>query len=176
MLRVSTRGEYGSRIMVYLARHWGEQPVSLTEIAAQEKLSVEYLEQLAVSLRKAGLIESHRGIYGGYSLSRAPSAITMGEVLRALEGPIAPMVCVSEGATEVSCAFELHCSTRQMWMQVGKVIARVLDEMTLASLVPVPTMWEPVRYVDRHGGKDKGLVVTDALGAKKGASKRNGRW
>ena len=144
MLKVSTRGEYGSRLMVYLARHWDGEPVSLSEVAAAEHLSVEYLEQLAVALRKAGLVESHRGVHGGYTLTRPPSDMHMGDVLRALEGPIAPMVCVAEGATDVVCAFESHCSTRLMWLQVGKAIAQVLDGMTLAQLTPVPEQRQPV--------------------------------
>jgi Rrf2 family protein len=147
MLKVSTRGEYGSRMMVYLARHWGRDPVSLSEVSAHEHLSVEYLEQLAVTLRKAGLIESQRGAHGGYTLARAPERISMGEVLRALEGPIAPMVCVSESAAETVCVFEAHCSTRHMWLQVGKAIAQTLDGMTLADLIPVPPVREPVPYV-----------------------------
>lgn len=146
MLRVSTRGEYGSRMLVCLARHWGERPVALSEVAAQERLSVEYLEQLAVALRKAELIESHRGVHGGYTLARPPTAIRMGEVLRALEGPIAPMVCVSESAADAVCEFEAHCSTRLMWLRVGKAIAETLDGMTLADLVPTPPERQPVVY------------------------------
>lgn len=164
MLKVSTRGEYGSRMMVQLARQWGAQPVALSEVAAQEHLSVEYLEQLAVALRKAGLIDSHRGVHGGYTLARSPGQISMGEVLRALEGPIAPMVCVSEGAAETVCVFEAHCSTRHMWLEVGKAISGVLDGMTLADLVPVPRQREPVRYAERPVGvpiqlTEKGLVA-----------------
>jgi Rrf2 family protein len=135
-------------MMVFLARHWGERPVSLSEIAQLELLSVEYLEQLAVALRKAGLIESHRGVHGGYTLARAPERIKMGEILRTLEGPIAPMVCVSEGASEAVCGLETHCSTRLMWLQVGKAIASVLDRMTLAELVPMPVKWQPVVFTE----------------------------
>lgn len=147
MLKVSTRGEYGSRMMVCLARHWGQPPVALGDVAAHEHLSVEYLEQLAVPLRKAGLIESHRGVHGGYALARPPERIAMGEVLRALEGPIAPMVCVSEGASEAVCALESHCSTRLMWLHVGKAIAQALDGIMLADLVPMPVRRQPVTYM-----------------------------
>ena len=160
MLKVSTRGEYGSRMMVQLARQWGAQPVALSEVAAQEHLSLEYLEQLALALRKAGLIVSHRGVHGGSVLARAPEQISMGEVLRALEGPIAPMVCVSEGAAGAVCAFEAHCSTRHMWLQVGKAISGVLDGMSLADLVPVPPQREPVRYTGMPIQlTEKGLVA-----------------
>ena len=90
MLRVSTRGEYGVRLMVDLARHFGQQLRSLNEISQAEglQLKVQYLEQLVRSLREAGLVESTRGAHGGYRLSRAPEEMGMGEIVRALEGPI----------------------------------------------------------------------------------------
>src|SRR5437762_2146481 len=98
-LQVSTKGEYGVRIMVDLARHYGERPRSLTDIAQAELLPLAYLEQLAKLLREADppLLTSTRGAHGGYRLSRPPTEITMGEVLRVLEGPIAPMICAREG-------------------------------------------------------------------------------
>ena len=85
--------------MVELARHHGTGPISLAEMADHDALPRPYLEQLVVSLREAGLVNSTRGAHGGYQLSRAPEEIKMGEVLRALEGPIAPMVCASEEPT-----------------------------------------------------------------------------
>ncbi len=97
MLRVSTRGEYGVRLMVDLARHYGAKARSLSEISQAEGLTVAYLEQLVKCLREHDLVESTRGAHGGYRLSRPPEQVCMGEVLRALEGPIAPMVCVAEG-------------------------------------------------------------------------------
>jgi Rrf2 family cysteine metabolism transcriptional repressor len=82
--------------MVQLARHFGTGPASLAGIAAEEDLPRAYLEQLVVSLREAGLVVSTRGAHGGYELARAPESITMSEVLRALDGPIAPMFCASD--------------------------------------------------------------------------------
>jgi Rrf2 family protein len=106
----STKGEYGVRLMVQLGRHYGSGPASLAEIAAEEDLPRAYLEQLVTSLRDAGLVVSTRGARGGYELSRPPIDIGMGEILRALEGPIAPMFCVTSA----------------------------VDSMTLADLVPIP--------------------------------------
>ena len=103
-LHFSTRGEYGVRLMVELARHHGSGPVSLSEMAEHESLPRPYLEQLVVSLRAAGLVISTRGARGGYELSRDPVRIRMSEVITALEGPIVPMVCVShEPALHASC-------------------------------------------------------------------------
>src|SRR4029077_4050224 len=92
----STKGEYGVRLMVQLGLHHGQGPASLAEIAEEEDLPRAYLEQLVMSLRDAGLVRSTRGAHGGYELARDPSEIKMSEVLRALEGPIAPMVCATD--------------------------------------------------------------------------------
>ncbi|MDQ6645520.1 MAG: Rrf2 family transcriptional regulator, partial [Chloroflexota bacterium] len=96
-LGVSTKGEYGVRIMVDLARHYGEHPRSLTDISQAEALPLAYLEQLVKMLREAQppLVISTRGAHGGYRLSRSPEEISMGEIVRVLEGPIAPMICAT---------------------------------------------------------------------------------
>ena len=107
----STKGEYGVRLMVQLGRHVGKGPASLAEIAAEEDLPRAYLEQLVVNLREAGLVTSTRGAHGGYELARPAETISMAEVLRALEGPIAPMMCASddpEHATRVRSLVALH--------------------------------------------------------------------
>lgn len=135
MLRVSTRGEYGVRLVVDLARHYGERPRSLTEISQSEGLTVPYLEQLVRCLRENGLVESTRGAHGGYKLSRAPQEIGMGEVVRALEGPIAPMVCATEGEMGTICDRLDCCTTKYLWAHVRDAIAAALDAMTLADLL-----------------------------------------
>jgi Rrf2 family protein len=137
MLRVSTRGEYGVRLMVDLARHFGQQPRSLNEISQAEglQLKVQYLEQLVRSLRETGLVESTRGAHGGYRLSRAPEEMGMGEIVRALEGPIAPMICATEGQMEVICDRLDCCSTKYLWARVRDAITSTLDTITLADLV-----------------------------------------
>ena len=137
MLRVSTRGEYGVRLMVDLARHFGQQPRSLNEISQAEglQLKVQYLEQLVRSLREAGLVESTRGAHGGYRLSRTPEQMGMGEIVRALEGPIAPMICATEGQMEVICDRLDCCSTKFLWARVRDAITSTLDAITLADLV-----------------------------------------
>jgi len=137
MLRVSTKGEYGVRLLVDLARHYGESARSLTEISQSQglELKLQYLEQLARSLRENGFVESTRGAHGGYRLSRPPEDVRMGEVLRALEGPIAPMICATEGDMEVLCDRLDGCSTKYLWARVRDAIAAALDATTLADLV-----------------------------------------
>ncbi|MEO5884655.1 MAG: Rrf2 family transcriptional regulator [Candidatus Limnocylindrales bacterium] len=133
----STKGEYGVRLMVQLARHFGTGPASLAGIAAEEDLPRAYLEQLVVSLREAGLVVSTRGAHGGYELGRAPEQITMGEVLRALEGPIAPMICASDDPEHaVLCDRSARCTVSVLWVRVRDAVTGALDSMTLADLAP----------------------------------------
>jgi Rrf2 family protein len=126
--------------MVQLGRHFGMGPASLAEIAAEEDLPRAYLEQLVVSLREAGLVVSTRGAHGGYELARPPGDITMGEVLRALEGPIAPMLCASDDPEHANvCGRSSGCTVSVLWVRVRDAVAGALDSMTLADLVPPPT-------------------------------------
>lgn len=134
-MHFSTRGEYGVRMMVELARHYGSGPISLAEMASHESLPRPYLEQLVSSLRSADLVTSTRGARGGYTLTRAPEAIRMGEVIRALEGPIAPMVCASEEPTHAGiCERTGYCNVNLLWIKVRDAITDALDSVTLADL------------------------------------------
>jgi Rrf2 family protein len=129
--------------MVELARHHGSGPISLAEMADHESLPRPYLEQLVVSLREAGLVTSTRGAHGGYELSREPAEIKMGEVLRALEGPIAPMVCASEDPTHAGiCERTGFCNVNHLWLTVRSAISTALDSITLADLA-VPRARHP---------------------------------
>jgi Rrf2 family transcriptional regulator, cysteine metabolism repressor len=133
----STKGEYGVRLMVQLGRHYGQGPASLAEIAAEEDLPRAYLEQLVMSLRDAGLVVSTRGAHGGYELARQPGEIKMSEVLRALEGPIAPMICATDDPEHATlCDRSSHCTVNLLWVRVRDAIAGALDGMTVADLVP----------------------------------------
>lgn len=137
MLRVSTKGEYGVRIMVDLARHYGGRPRSLTDIAQAESLPLAYLEQLVKLLRECepALVSSTRGAHGGYRLNRSPQEISMGEIVRVLEGPIAPMICATEGEMTQICGYLEACKTKYLWARVRDAVAQTLDTMTLAELV-----------------------------------------
>ncbi|MFZ5854592.1 MAG: RrF2 family transcriptional regulator [Chloroflexota bacterium] len=133
----STKGEYGVRLMVQLGCHYGTGPASLSEIAQAEDLPRAYLEQLVMSLRDAGLVTSTRGARGGYELTRSPGEIRMIEVLRALEGPIAPMICASEDPEHATtCDRTTTCTVNVLWVRIRDAIAGTLESMTLADLVP----------------------------------------
>ncbi len=143
-MKVSTRGEYGVRAMVALAHYHGSKPVALTTIAKDSHVPAPYLEQLIAPLRRAGLVESKRGAQGGYQLARPPADIRVGEIYRVMEGPIAPMDCVSEDEADQTCPLIPNCETRPVWLRVRDSIAGAIDSITLADLirdeaaVPVP--------------------------------------
>jgi Rrf2 family cysteine metabolism transcriptional repressor len=125
------------RLMVQLGRRYGTGPASLAEIAQVEDLPRAYLEQLVTSLRDADLVVSTRGARGGYELALAPSDIRMSDVLRALEGPIAPMICATDDPEHVTCERSARCTVNVLWTRVHDAIADTLDSITLADLVPV---------------------------------------
>ncbi|HUY98851.1 MAG TPA: Rrf2 family transcriptional regulator [Thermomicrobiaceae bacterium] len=134
-MKVSTRGEYGMRAMVSLARMYGQGPVPLTAIAADSAVPATYLEQLIGPLRRAGLVMSTRGAHGGYQLARPPEEVCVGEVYRVMEGPIAPMSCVTEDGDADLCPMIDGCATRAVWVKVRDSIAEALDSTTLADLL-----------------------------------------
>jgi Rrf2 family transcriptional regulator, cysteine metabolism repressor len=137
--------------MVQLGRRYGGGPASLAEIAADEDLPRAYLEQLVTSLRDAGLVRSTRGARGGYELTNPPAAIRMGEVLRALEGPIAPMICASDEPEHQMCARSARCTVNMLWVRVHDAISDTLDSLTLADLVPARQITLDPRDTARPG-------------------------
>lgn len=134
-MKVSTRGEYGVRAMVALAKNYGDGPMSIAAVARESSVPYAYLEQLIVPLRRAGLVESKRGAQGGYTLTRAPEAMTVGEVYRVMEGPVAPMDCVSEDQADQTCPLIENCETRPVWLKVRDSIIEAIDSVTLADLI-----------------------------------------
>jgi Rrf2 family cysteine metabolism transcriptional repressor len=161
----STKAEYGIRVMVHLARQASEAsdgegvaraadvPISLASIADAEGLPLAYLEHLVQRLRRAELVESRRGAHGGYSLARPASDITMGEVVKALEGEIAPIECITADADgALVCIREGEaghepCPTKLLWTRVQGSIVRTLNDMTLDDLV------QPIR---KKGSREAG--------------------
>ncbi|WP_048600425.1 cysteine metabolism transcriptional regulator CymR [Rubeoparvulum massiliense] len=136
-MKITTRGRYGLTVMMELARHEENQPLPLKEIAQRNQLSEHYLEQLIPPLRHASLIKSVRGAYGGYRLSRSPQEITVGEILRALEGPLSP----------VDFETEEDPAKRRLWLRLRDSIAQVLNGTTLAEMIEEETEEEPDGYM-----------------------------
>ncbi len=144
-MKISTRGEYGIRAMLDIALNSGEGPVTLKSISERQEISEPYLEQLVSCLRKAGLVVSTRGAQGGYELGREPDRITIGDLLRVLEGPIAPVECVNEAGNDRACSNAHHCATRVLWQKLRDSMIEVLDSTTLADLV------ETSKNLDKEG-------------------------
>jgi Rrf2 family cysteine metabolism transcriptional repressor len=132
-LILSTKGRYGLKMMFELAKKHGSGTMSLKDIAKKQELSETYLEQLISHLRKAGLVNSIRGAQGGYELSREPSEISVGEIIRTLEGPLAPSDCVLDAEPE--CTKADYCVTRPIWEKIMESINSVIDSITLQDMV-----------------------------------------
>lgn len=134
-MKVSTRGEYGVRAMVTLAKNHGQGPMSIAAMSKLSGVPMPYLEQLIGPLRRAGLVESKRGAHGGYRLTRDPSQVVVGEVYRVMEGPVAPMECVSEDESEQTCPLIDGCETRPVWLRMRDAIVETIDSVTLQDLI-----------------------------------------
>ena len=132
-MRLSTKGRYGLRAVVDLAMHGQiDEAVSISNIAARQDLSESYLEQLIAKLKKAGIVNSIRGINGGYTLAKAPAVITVGDILRALEGDLVVVECPE---IEGECAKSGSCVTKYVWKRINDSINNVVDSMTLQELL-----------------------------------------
>lgn len=132
-LRISTKGIYGLKIMAYLAEKKDSGLVTVKQISNTQNISLKYLEQIITKLNRASFVESVRGAYGGYRLTCDPKVITVGEILRALEGDLSPTLCVSEGAE--SCGKEHSCATLKLWQKMKVAVDDVIDNMTLFDMI-----------------------------------------
>jgi Rrf2 family protein len=134
-MRISKRGEYGLRAMIILAHAYKESPdamVQIKEISEQDKIPGKYLEQILLALKNAGMLQSRMGIGGGYYLARQPRDISLGQIVRVLDGPLAPIRCVSQMAYEsCGCPDERTCGLRMVMGDVRNAIADILDKTTL---------------------------------------------
>ena len=133
-MKLSTRGKYGVRALFEIARNFGKGPLAIKEIAERQKISLSYLEQILHRLGKAGIIESVRGPHGGYELARKPADLTIGDVIRVLEGPIALSHCLEPGEGG-NCYQADDCVARMVWSRVGAKIEEALDSITFEQLL-----------------------------------------
>lgn len=137
-MRLSKRGEYGLRAMINLANAQKDSPgsmVQIKDISAQEKIPTKYLEQILLALKNAGLLNSKMGIGGGYYLAKTPEQINLGQIIRVLDGPLAPIRCVSHMAYEpCGCPDERTCGLRMVMGDVRDAIANILENTSLADV------------------------------------------
>lgn len=139
-MRLSKKAEYGLRALAVMAR--GKKSWSIQELCAREKIPVKFLEQILLALRHAGVLTSRRGVGGGYSLVKPPAETTVGEIVRALDGPVAPLPCVAAaGEPPCTCPEPRTCAVRLLMTQFRDGMTEWLDRHTLedlARLGPVP--------------------------------------
>jgi len=131
-VKISTKGRYGTRVLLDLALHLGEGPVPLKDIARRQEISQSYLEHLITPLMAGGLVRSTRGARGGVLLLKQPQEITLSEVIQLLEGSIAPVDCVNHPKI---CHRSSLCVTRDIWGEMKKAMDGVLESTTLQDLV-----------------------------------------
>ena len=133
-MKISTKGRYGLRALIDIAQYSENEPVPISSISARQDISERYLEQLMALLKRAGLIKSIRGAGGGYVLAKDVSEISVGDVLRALEGNLEPVECAAFHEEE-SCEAAGGCVTKYVWKKINESINRTVDEIDLKQLV-----------------------------------------
>ncbi len=133
-MRLSTKGEYASRAMLELSRRYAEGPIHSREISKAQEIPQRFLEQILLLLKRAGYLKSRKGQKGGYVLAKPPGAINVAEVIRVMDGPLAPIDCVSVMAHE-PCPMEGTCGLRWLWKEVRDSVAGILERTTFADLV-----------------------------------------
>ena len=131
-MKLSTRSRYGTRMMADLAKHYDEGPVQIGSIARRQDVSVKYLEQLIIPLKKSGFIKSIRGPKGGHMLSRPPDEITVGEIVKVLEGGIDLTGCVEEVG---SCERSGQCMIRKVWEEASNAMYETLNSKCLTDII-----------------------------------------
>jgi len=134
-MKLSTKGRYGLRAVLDLAVHADEEAVALSQIAERQQISMNYLEQLIAKLKKAGIVTSIRGAQGGYMLSLPPEKISVGDILRALEGDLNPVDCSEVNKGESICSNSDSCVTKYVWKRISDSINEAVDSIMLSELV-----------------------------------------
>lgn len=130
-MKLSTKGRYGTRALIDLALHQGNEPARLKDIARRQEIPLQYLEHLITPLKAGGLIKSTRGPKGGISLTRLPQDIKLSDIIQLLEGSLAPAECVDDPA---SCSRSSACVSREVWCEIKAAVDGVLDSKTLQDL------------------------------------------
>ncbi len=134
-MKLTTKGRYGLRAVIDLAVNYENEAVALSQIAERQGISVNYLEQLIAKLKKSGIVDSVRGAQGGYVLAMPPEEISVGDILRALEGDLNPVDCYELNSNEPPCSNADTCVTKYVWKRISDSINAVVNEIKLSDLV-----------------------------------------
>ncbi len=131
-MKITYRGDYALKAVLDLAVHYGEELVTIHEMAGRIDAPVKFLEQVLMDLKKGGFVESRRGKVGGFLLAKAPDKITVGDVVRSVEGPIEPIACVRHEYT--ACRDVYRCVFRNIWQDVAQATSGIIDHVTFEDL------------------------------------------
>ena len=131
-MRITYKGDYALKTILDLALHYGDSPVTISDLAERLDIPIKFLEQILLDLKRGGFVESRRGKVGGYLLVRPPSQIKVGDVIRFIDGPIEPIACV--GKKYQGCNDIYKCIFRSIWEEVAKSTAKVIDNITFEDL------------------------------------------
>ena len=156
-MKIGSKGDYGLRALIDLAEHHGSgKIIQAKDIAERQAIPKDYLALIMIDLRKAGLVKSIRGPGGGYRLAQSPEELTMGQALRALEGPVTLLDCTTDlGFAE--CSISLRCRMRNVWIEANRAVMAILDATTIADLR------SPVRTEDDKAVKPSDVSMPEGL-------------
>ena len=134
-MRITSSIEYATRLMIALGREHGKAPVSAERLAESNNVPTDYVSQILVKLRRAGIVKSRRGSSGGYALSRPPAEVTLGQVVRAVDRGVLEDVCGKYDAGAKNCRHQEACAISPVWRRLGAVITEYLESVTVAALL-----------------------------------------
>lgn len=134
-MHISYKGDYALKAMLELAINFSSGTMTITELAKRADIPFKFLEQVLLDLKRAGFLESRRGTHGGYLLAKHPAKITLGEVIRFIEGPIEPIACVRKNSTYKGCKDVYSCVFRDVWLRVAEANAEIIDSISFEDLV-----------------------------------------
>jgi Rrf2 family protein len=143
-MKLSTKGRYGTRAILEIAKEHGVRPVKRKDIVSAQRVPDSYIENILVSLKAAGIVQTIRGAHGGYQLTRSPELITILDVVEALEGSLVPVNCLEDD--HPGCAMESGCPTREVWMEMYQAMRNVLRKYTLKDLLERQRGAMPLEY------------------------------
>jgi len=144
-MRVTYKGDYSVKTILDLALHYGNSPITIQDLAERADIPIKFLEQILLELKKGGFVESRRGSVGGYLLSKAPSQIRLGEVIRFIDGPVEPIACA--GKAYSGCNDIYKCVFKSIWQRVAKATSDIIDNITFEDLVnQVKVQKETITY------------------------------
>jgi Rrf2 family protein len=131
-MRITYRGDYALKTILDLALHYGNNPITIHDLAKRADIPIKFLEQILLDLKRGGFVESRRGKVGGYLLAKEPAKIKLGEVIRFIDGPIEPIACIEKKYS--GCNDIYKCVLRKIWQEVSKATSNIVDNITFEDL------------------------------------------